>query len=154
MRTMESRPQSSVQCCPMNRSRWITGAIVVHGLLALALVGLTIFLLKLAWTASPEESQGLKIGAMVLWIPALLAATSWYGLLKEKLWGWWLALATDFGLLAIFIYSVVDDGLGNIDWEMVEITVISALFSILLLTPVVRRFYWLHGASTGRLSQN
>jgi len=151
---MESHSQSGVECYPMNRSRWITGAIVAHGLLALALVGLTMFLLRLARTASPEVSQGLKIGALVLWCPALLAATSWYGLWKEKLWGWWLALVTDFGLLAILIYSVVDDGLGNIDWEMVGITVISAMFSVLLLIPTVRRFYWVHGTTAGRLSRD
>jgi uncharacterized membrane protein (DUF2068 family) len=138
----------------MNRSRWITGAIVLHGLLALALVALTIFLLKLARTASPEVSQGLKTAAMILWIPALLAATSWYGLWKEMLWGWWLALVTDFGLLAVFIYSVVDDGLGNIDWEMVGVTVLSAIFAVVLLIPVVRRFYWLHGTAGKGLNLN
>ena len=137
----------------MNRSGWITGAIVVQALWALALVGLAVFLLILARTASPEVSAGLKTGAEVLGMPALLAIASWYGLWKETLWGWWLALVTDFGLLAIFIYSVVDDGWGNIDWEMVGITVISAIVPVALLIPVVRRFYW-HVATRPAFGQN
>lgn len=61
---------------------------------------------------------------------------------KQTLCGPWLALLTDFALLAMFAYSMVDDSLGNIDWEMAGITVTSAIAPVLLLIPVVRRFYW------------
>jgi hypothetical protein len=126
----------------MKRSGWITGTIVVQALWAVALVALTVFLLVLARRTDPEVSSGLKIGAMVLTVPALLATVSWYGLWKETLWGWWLALLTDIALMAMFIYSMVDDGLENIDWAMAGVTVTSATVPVFLLIPAVRRFYW------------
>ena len=126
----------------MNRSGWITGTIVVQALWAVALVGFALFLLILSRTAGSEASAELKTGATVLGVSGLLAIVSWYGLWKETLWGWWLALITDFALLSMFIYSMVDDGLGNIDWEMAGITLTSAIVPIFLLIPVVRRFYW------------
>jgi uncharacterized membrane protein (DUF2068 family) len=126
----------------MKRSGWITGAILLQALWAVALLGLTVFLLALARTTAPEASSGLKIGAMVLIVPALLATVSWYGLWKETLWGWWLALLTDIALMAMLIYSMVDEGLGNIDWEMAGVTGTSAVIPVLLLIPGVRRFYW------------
>ena|SRR5215471_8136076 len=63
----------------MKRSHWITGAIVLQALWALALVGLVVFLLVLARKASPEVSAGLKTGSAVLGVPALFAIASWYG---------------------------------------------------------------------------
>jgi|SRR5215471_17020906 len=126
----------------MNRSGWITGAIVVQALWAVALTGLVVLLLVMARTASPESSAGLKTAAAILGVPTLLAISSWYGLWKQTLWGWWLALLTNFALLAIFVYSMVDDGLRNMDWEMAGITVTSAITPVLLLIPAVRRFYW------------
>lgn len=116
--------------------------VVVQALWGVTLMGLVVFLLIMARTAGPEAWAGLKTGATVLIVPALLAISSWYGLWKQTLWGWWLALLTDFALLAMFVYSMMDDGLGNIDWEMAGITVTSAIAPILLLIPVVRRFYW------------
>lgn len=60
----------------MNRSSWITGAIVVQALWAVTLMGLVVLLLMMAWTAGPEASAGLKTGAIVLVVPALLAIFS------------------------------------------------------------------------------
>jgi len=133
----------------MNRPGWITVVIVVQALWVLALVGIAIFLLTLARTASPGVSAGVKTGATVLIVLALFACASWYGLWKDTLWGWWFALLGNFALLAIFIYSVVDDGFGNIDWEMAGITMISAILPVLLLVPVVRKFYWRATARRG-----
>lgn len=126
----------------MKRPGWITGTIVVQALWAVVLVALTVFLLALARTTAPEASSGLKIGAMVLIVPALLATLSWYGLWKKTLWGWWLALLTDIVMMAMFIYSTIDDGLKNIDWPMAGVTISSAIVPVFLLIPAVRRFYW------------
>ena len=115
---------------------------MVQGLWAVALVALTVFLLVLARTTGPEAASGLKTGAIVLRVPALLATLSWYGLWKKMLWGWWLALLTDIALMAMFIYSMIDDGVGNIDWEMAGVTVISVMAPVFLLIPAVIRFYW------------
>jgi len=126
----------------MKRSGWITGTIVVQALWAVVLIALSVFLLVSARKTAPEVSSGLRIGAMVLLVPALLATLSWYGLWKQTLWGWWLALLTDIALMAVFVYSMIDDGLKNIDREMALVTVISAMVPVLLLIPAVRRFYW------------
>src|SRR5215467_7765195 len=126
----------------MTRSGWITGAIVVQALWAVTLTGLVVLLLVMTRTADPGASAGRKIAGAVLVVPALLAISSWYGLWKQTLWGWWLALLTDFALLALFVYSVGDDGLANIDPEMAGLTVASAIVPVFLLIPVVRRFYW------------
>jgi hypothetical protein len=126
----------------MNRSGWITGVVVAQALWALALIGIAVFLIVLARMATPDISSGLKIGALTLAAPALLAAISWYGLGKGMLWGWWLAFFTDFALMAILIYSMVDDGLRYIDWDMAAMTATSAILPVFLLTPVVRNFFW------------
>ena len=60
----------------------------MQALWAVTLVGLVVFLLVMAWTADPEASAGLKTGATALIVPALLAISSWYGLWKQTLWGW------------------------------------------------------------------
>ena len=126
----------------MTRSGWITGAIVVQALWAATLTGLVVLLFVMTRTGSPEDSAGLKMGAAILVVPALLAISSWYGLWKQTLWGWWLALLTDFALLAVFVYSMADDGLANMDWSMAGITLASAIVPVFLLIPVVRKFYW------------
>ncbi len=61
---------------------------------------------------------------------------------KAKLWGWWVALLSDLGLIAICAYNLVDEGWSQIDWELVLFAVIPVLGTILLLAPVVRSFYW------------
>src|SRR5215472_19140057 len=126
----------------MNRSGWITGAIVVQALWAVTLAALAVFLLVMALKAGPDSSAGLKTASEILAVPALLAISSWYGLWKQTLWGWWLALLTDFAILAMFVYSIVDDGLRNMDWSMAGLTVFSAIAPVFLLLPVVRRSYW------------
>ena len=105
-------------------------------------MGLVVFLLILARKANPEVSAGLKTGSAVLGVPALFAIASWYGLWKETLWGWWLTLFTDLALLGMFLYSMVDDGLRNTEWDMAGITLISTIVPMLLLIPELRRFCW------------
>ena len=124
------------------RSGWITATIVMQGLWALALLGLPFYLLFLARAAAPEAASGLQIAFWILIVPALFAAISWYGLWNQKLWGWWLALVTDTGLTALLIYSMVDDGLRNIDWDVAGITAASVVVLLVLVLPTVRRFYW------------
>jgi hypothetical protein len=129
------------------RSGWVTGAIVMQILWAVTLVGLPVYLLFLARSAAiqhgPDASDaahGLRIGAAVVAVPGLFAIVSSYGLWKEKLWGWWLALTANVGMFAVLVYSMTDEN--TIDWDMVVLTVISAVLPILLVLPVVRRFYW------------
>jgi hypothetical protein len=74
--------------------------------------------------------------------PALVLLAAAYGMGRARLWGWWLALLSDMGLIAVCAYSLVDDGWGEIDWELVLFAVIPMLGAILLLTPVVRSSYW------------
>ena len=51
-------------------------------------------------------------------------------------------MVTDTGLTALLIYSMVDDGLRNIDWDVAGITAASVVVLLVLVLPTVRRFYW------------
>jgi len=126
----------------MNRSVWITGVVVAQAVWAFVLIVLAVILIILARMATSDVASGLKIGAVTLAIPALLASVSWYGLWKGMIWGWWVAFSTDFALLAVLIYSMVDDGIRNIDWGMAAMTMSSAIVPVFLLIPVVRKFFW------------
>jgi len=126
----------------MNRSVWITGVVVAQALWAFVLIVIAVMLVILARMATSDVVSGLEIAAVTLAIPALLASVSWYGLWKGMFWGWWLAFFTDFALLAVLIYSMVDDGIRNIDWDMAAITMSSAIVPVFLLIPVVRKFFW------------
>ena len=137
----------------MNRSVWITGVIVAQALWALALGGLDGLLIKAALTeADPWDSLGFEIGAVIVAIPALLVTVSWYGLWKERLWGWWLAFFADVAIVGVLIYEMVDNGVRNIDFPLAAIMSIpSAIISVVLLMPKVRRFFWRSALSQARL---
>ena len=133
----------------MRRSVWVTGVVVAHFLCGALFVGICVLLLIL--TRQPDLKQGqnaavaiwgLKVAAGILAPLALVVFASAWGLWKKKLWGWWLALLTDAGLLGIFVYSMIDDGLDNIDWDMAALTVAALVLVVLVLAPPVRRFYW------------
>jgi len=131
----------------VKRSGWITGVIVVHGLWALTLASISVYLLVLVRTSAirrdievPDATAGLRAAAAVMLVLTLLAALSWYGLRKEMLWGWWVALLADAAVLGMFIYSMIDEG-WRIDWDMATFSALSAILPTLLLLPAVRKFY-------------
>jgi len=138
----------------MKRSSWITGVVVLQLFYVLMLLALPVYLLVLTRTSAvrnapgaAEDISGLKIGAAMLGGPALVVLAAWIGLWKEKLWGWWLTVLIDLGLVGVFVYSLIDDGWRNIDWAVVVLALISLVPVIFLLVPKVRRFYWRGGAS-------
>jgi cell division protein FtsW (lipid II flippase) len=114
-------------------------------LLALSLVALSMFLVVLMRSAEirqsydvAEEVFGLKIAAGVMVVPGVFMLLAAFGLWKDKLWGWWLALLIDLGLFAILFMSVIDDG-----WRVAgRLAVLSLVPVILLFTPRVRKHYW------------
>ena len=131
----------------IKRSGWVTGAVVIQILWMVTLVALSIYLLILARSSGilngpdgNDAARGLKIGAMVIALPAIFATVSTYGLWRGKLWGWWVALCGNTILSGILIYSMTDEN--TIDWDVVGLTLASAVLPILLLLPVVRKFYW------------
>ena len=139
----DTETRSSVR----SRSGWITGVIVVQALWTLAIVALVVYLLILARSQrilsgpdAADAAHGLRIGAAVIAVPAVFAIVSTLGLWKEKLWGWWIALLSNTLILGAMIYSTLDEN--SIDWDMAVVTVVSAILPILLLLPVVRKFYW------------
>jgi hypothetical protein len=137
---------------PRKRSAWILGVVVFQAMWMLVLVALALYLLVLARSPEvvndpdgPDAAHGLRVGAVVIAVPAVFAIASSYGLWKGKLWGWWVGLLSNTALLGIFIYSMTD---GNtIDWDMVGVTTVSAVLPLLLLVPLVRKFYW-HGGES------
>lgn len=137
----------------MKRSPLITIVIVLQFLLGLLLAGFTVYLLVLTRSpetlAEPESAdtiRGLLIGAGVLGVPGVITLVSAFGLWKRRFWGWVLAFATDVGILAAFVYSMTDEN--NLDGEMVALTVACVVPLVLLMVPVVRRYYWNSAAST------
>ncbi|HXW92802.1 MAG TPA: hypothetical protein VEK33_19800 [Terriglobales bacterium] len=136
----------------VKRSGWVTGVVVAHFLVGALFLGACILLLILIRQTKPEENaattiQGLKESAGILAPLALLVFVGAWGLWKGRLWGWWIASLTDAGLLGIFVYSMIDDGLSNIDWDMAALTVAAFVLVVLVLVPPVRQFYW--GRTTG-----
>jgi uncharacterized membrane protein (DUF2068 family) len=130
-------------------SGWITGAVVLQLLYTLMLLALPVYLLvltRMPETRSGPDAQasiaGLKIAAAVLLAPALVALAGWIGLWKQKRWGWWVTVLTDLGLVALFVYSMMDDGWHNIEWDVVVLSVITLVPVVYLLLPQVRRLYW------------
>ena len=136
----------------MKRSPLITIVNVLQSLLGLVLAGLTIYLVALTRSreilAEPDASEtihGLLIGAAVLGVPALITLIAAWGLWKRRFWGWALSLATDVGVLAVFVYNIV----GENDREGDEIALAAGfvLPAVLLLLPAVRKFFWNDGTS-------
>jgi uncharacterized membrane protein (DUF2068 family) len=130
-------------------SGWVTGAIVMQFLWAFVLLALPAYLLLLTRSSAilseqdaAEAISGLRIAAAILVLPAIVAAVAWFGLWKRKLWGWWVGLAGDLGIVAMLVYSVLDDGLRKPDWEMVGLTMTAVVPLTFLLLPAVRRSYW------------
>ncbi len=137
----------------MKRSPLITIVNVLQSFLGLVLAGLTVYLLALTRSretlAEPDASEtvhGLLIGAVVLGVPALITLVAAWGLWKRRFWGWALSLATDVGVLAVFVYNVV----GENDREGDEIALAAGFVVpiVLLLLPVVRKFFWNAGTTT------
>ena len=111
----------------IKRSGWVTGVVVIQALWMVALVSLPIYLLLLARSSGilngpdgNDAAHGLRVGAVVIALPALFATLSCYGLWKRKLWGWWVALFSNTVMLGILIYSMADEN--TIDWEIVGVT--------------------------------
>jgi uncharacterized membrane protein (DUF2068 family) len=131
------------------RSAWITGAVVLQLIYVLGMLALPVYLLALTHASETrnapdavEEISGLRIAAAVLGAPALMALAGWFGLWKEKPWGWWLTILMDVGLVGVFVYSLIDDGWKNIDWGVAGLTLMAVVPVVYLLLPQVRKFYW------------
>ena len=131
----------------MKRPMLIAVVNVLQFLLGLSLAGLTVYLLTLTRShetlADPDAADtvhGLLIGAAVLGVPAVITLIAVWGLWKQRFWGWVLSLATDVGMLAVFLYSIFDENSRDADEMAMAVAFFVPL--ILLLLPAVRRFYW------------
>ena len=133
----------------VQRPGWVTGMIVAQFLCAVLFAGTCVFLFGLIYQQEISEAadraaviHGLKLSVGIVAAIALVVFIGAWGLLKSRLWGWWLALLIDIGLFGIFLYSMVDDGPANIDWDVFAFTVIALALVLWLILPPVRRFYW------------
>jgi uncharacterized membrane protein (DUF2068 family) len=131
----------------MKRPTLVTVTIVVQLLLGLVLAGISIYLFVLTRSAetlsepdAADTVRGLLIGAGVLGVPAVITLVSVIGLWKRRFWGWVLAFATNVGMLAVMVYSMVGDG--DRDTDEIAITAGITIVLALLLLPAVRKFYW------------
>ncbi len=129
------------------RSPLITVVNVLQLLLGLVLAGLTVYLLVLTRSretlAEPDAADtvhGLFIGAAVLGVPALVTLIAAWGFWKRRFWGWVLSLATDVGMLAVLVYSMIDES--NRDGDEIALAAGFVVPGVLLLLPAVRKFFW------------
>ncbi len=142
---------SKIRELGMKRPALVLFVNALQSLLGLLLAGLTIYVLALTRSretlADPDAADtvhGLLIGAVVLGVPALITLIAVWGLWKRRFWGWVVSLATDVGMLAVLAYEVI----GENDREGDEIALATGFVApiVLLLLPVVRKFYWNAGA--------
>ena len=140
----------------MKSSPLITVLKVWQLLLGLLLLGLTIYLLVLTRSretlADPDARdtiRGLWIAAAVLGVPGVIALIGVGGLWKRRFWGWAVSLATDIGMLAVLLYSMI--GERNRGGDEMALAAGFVVPIILLLLPGVRKFYW-NAATTSRLT--
>ncbi|HVN19155.1 MAG TPA: hypothetical protein VMU05_10295 [Dongiaceae bacterium] len=122
-------------------SVWVTGSFVLQGLWAFALLSLVTYLVVLS-TKPGKSAVGLRVAALIFLVPGLLAGIGCYGLLKRKVWGWWVACICDWGVAAMFVYGVIDDGWSMIDWSLVGAAVCSLILPVWLVMPGTRNSYW------------
>src|SRR5882672_5619275 len=111
----------------MKRPALVATVTIVQFLLALLLTGTAAYVLWLTRSReilngpdAADAVRGLKIGAAVLGAPVLVLLLATVGLWKNKLWGWWLALATEVLMLATLAYSMLDDN--TVDWDEIILT--------------------------------
>jgi succinate dehydrogenase/fumarate reductase cytochrome b subunit len=138
------------------RSPLVAIVNVLQSFLGLVLAGLTVYLLALTRSretlAEPDASEtvhGLLIGAIVLGVPALITLVAAWGLWKRRFWGWALSLATDVGMLAVLVYSMV--GENDRDGDEIALAAGFVVPAVLLLLPAVRKFFW-NAGTTAKLS--
>ena len=131
------------------RSGWVTGVVVAQFLCSALFAGACLILSVLIHQMRQQHGdewesivQALKLAIWIIGPTALILLLGAWGLLKDKLWGWWVAFLADVGLFGIFLYSMIDDGLKNIDWDMSAFTAVALVLVVCLLVPGVRRFYW------------
>jgi uncharacterized membrane protein (DUF2068 family) len=140
----------------MKRSGWVTGVTVIQLLLALTLLGVTIYLLVLARSPEilnerdgdgAEAAHGLRIAAGICAALALIYLVAVYGLWKDKLWGWWLGFLLNLAAGVTLVFSVIDDGWSHSDATDIALPVVFIVLLALYVIPAVRRHYWGPGDS-------
>jgi hypothetical protein len=112
----------------MKRSGLIVAVATVQSLLALVLAGTAAYTLWL--TRSPEilnepdaadAIHGLKIGAAVIGVPALILLVSGIGLWRSKRWSWWLALVTDVVMMAALAYNLLGENTSRVGRDRADL---------------------------------
>jgi uncharacterized membrane protein (DUF2068 family) len=138
----------------MKRSGWVTGVTVIQLLLALTLLGGTIYLLVLARSPEilnakdgAEAAHGLRIAAGLCAPLAVIYFVSVLGLWKDKLWGWWLGFLLNLAAGGTLVFSVIDDGWSHSDATDIALPVVFTVLLVLYVIPAVRRHYWGPGGS-------
>lgn len=140
-----------------SRSGWVTGIVAAHALYGASFLGMCIFLVFLTrqhgGSHSSSLDQAFNLAEGIFALLALVISVGVWGLAKNRLWGWWLALLTDTGLLVISIYMMIDYGLSKFDRGRFGSTVVAFVLVGWLFVPTVRRFYWAEAAPEGLPNQ-
>ena len=82
---------------------------------------------------------------------AVLALVGWWGLRKEALWAWWLAVSSNVVICALLTLDSLSLGLRDTYFQPATIAVLSATGVVLLFMPAVRRLYFMPSSIVGLL---
>ena len=91
----------------MKRPAIVTVVNLVQILLGLLLASMSVYMITVGWHDSGDTFHGMLIGGVVIGIPALITLVAVPGLWRGRFWGWVFSLATDVGILSVFVYSIV-----------------------------------------------
>jgi len=130
----------------MKRSNWIG---TVGGIQLTNAFLLFTFSIYLAVAAYPVVAFFQERNVMIAYIAnvavfvvlGVLALVCWWGLGKEELWGWWLALCANAVICGLLILDSLSLGLRETYFQPATIALLSTAGVVLLLTPAVRKLY-------------
>jgi hypothetical protein len=129
----------------VKRSIWVTVSLVLLGLWALALLGLAAYSLALS-VRYPAVARDNRVVSLFSALFGSFGAIGWYGLWRQKRWGWWLASICSWGLAGWLVYTFIHfvntDGWSAVDWVFAVSTGYSFALPIWLMMPGTREAYW------------
>ncbi len=118
------------------RRPWLaTVAAVFESILGVALLATAVVMVVAARTAgSLDTGEGAAAG--ILSALGLAVIASCVGMLKRKVWGWWLAEAANLVGLVVFLWDPVTRRVRPDPDELAFIGLLGMLLLVLLLAPV------------------
>jgi hypothetical protein len=130
----------------MNRRNWVRTIGGIQLTNALLLFTFSIYLAVAAYPVVAffrERDVTITFVAYVAVFVVLgvLTGVGWWGLRKDELWAWWLALCADALVCVLLTLDSLSMGLRETHFLTATIALLSAADVVLLLMPAARKHY-------------